>query len=321
VRFSELNIKSNEADANYAFSKKIIVTGATGLIGKEALAPLKELGFEIYAITIDEKTIDVKGVKWINVNLLDSKKVQEVFAEIKPQYLLHFAWVVTGDYLMSNMNFEFVQASLDLLKYFNENGGKRAVFAGSYFEYDFKDSPLKESDKLNPLGIYGKCKNYTRELAELFCQNNGISFGWGRIFNVFGRNENKNRLTGSIIDKLSRNEDMIIKSGDLHKDYMYAKDVAGAFAAFVNSDVEGIVNICTGNAITIAEYAKIFASKMKKEHLLKFISEPNNQPPYVVGDNTLLTEKVKYNIKYTLETAVEEILEDIEVSSNRRSIE
>ena len=278
--------------------KKVLVTGATGLIGKELISPLLDAGFEVYAITIDEKNPD-NGVNWIKGSLFDSNFIEDTMEYIKPTYLLNMAWVTTGDYLKSDINYKFLNAGVDLLKHFKDNGGKRVVYAGTCFEYAFKDEPLKENDTLDPnKTVYTFCKNKLHEVAEYFCKQCDISFGYGRIFYVYGRNEDKSRLTGMVIDKLANNEEVIIKSGNLIKDYMYAKDIAGAFVKFLDTDVVGTVNICTGKKSSIRDFVLSIATQLKKEHLVKFEDEKSNQPPVIVGDNTRLLKEVGYKIKY-----------------------
>lgn len=289
--------------------KKILITGATGLIGKEALQPLIEKGFEVYALTFISKGSDSK-VHWINANLFNEEEVKKVFEEVKPEYLLNFAWATTGDYLSSDVNFDFLKAGMDLLKYFNLNGGKRAVFAGTCFEYEFKDTPLKEDDALNPTTVYAKCKNELREKAEVFCKNNDISFGWGRIFYVYGRGENEKRLTAHVVNSLKADKKVLITSGKLIKDYMYTKDIAGAFVNFLDTNVSGCVNICTGAPISIREYTTKIASKLSKEDLLEFVDGPTNQPPLIVGDNSKLINEVGYKIQYSLDEAIEEVINE-----------
>ena len=52
-------------------SKKVFVTGATGLIGKELLLPLTQAGFDVFALTIEDNNPAVSGVHWIKGNLFD----------------------------------------------------------------------------------------------------------------------------------------------------------------------------------------------------------------------------------------------------------
>ena len=293
-------------------NKKVLVTGATGLIGKELITPLKELGFDIYALTIDKNNPD-NGVNWIPCNIFNYAEVQKICSEVKAEYLLNMAWCTTGDYLSSQMNYDFLSAGINLLKSFAENGGKRIVFTGTCFEYKFQNTPLKENDPLDTKKtVYTFCKDLLRQTAEFYSKQNKLSFAYGRIFYVYGSQENKTRLTGMVIDKLSKNEKVIIKSGNLQKDYMYAKDIAGAFAALLDSAAEGIVNICTGKPIYIKDFVTTIAQEMGKEHLIIFKDVPSNQPPIIVGDNTKLLKEVGYKIKYTPEKAFKEILKVME---------
>jgi nucleoside-diphosphate-sugar epimerase len=293
-----------------SFSKKVILTGATGLIGKESIIPLKEAGFDIYALTIEETGQSQNGVNWIPCSIFDEQSLKKVFDEIQPQYLLNFAWATSGNYLTSNVNFDFLKAGLELLKHFKNNGGKRAVFSGTCFEYKFKNSPLKETDELYPQTTYAKCKNYLRELSQIYCAQNGISFGWGRIFYVYGHNENKKRLTAHIIDSIKNNREVTINAGYLVKDYIYSKDIACAFAKFLDSSTEGAVNICTGQGMALADYALTIANKFGRPDLIKILNEPTSQPPIIVGDNSKLLTQVGYKIQYSLNQAVDNILSD-----------
>ena len=288
---------------------KILLTGVTGLIGKEIIEPLKAMGYDISALTIDEKNPN-NGVNWIKCNLFDDNSVKAAVEKVRPTHLLNFAWATTGDYLTNPINFEFVKAGLNLIKYFKEFGGKRAVYVGTCFEYQFKDEKLKEGGKRNPQTLYAKSKDALHNMVEEFCRLNDISFGYGRIFYVFGRKENEKRLTAHIIKSLRENKEVNIINGDFVRDYMYAKDIAGAFAKFVDSDVKGSVNICTGTGISLKDFAMTIAKKLGKEKLVNIKYEALDQQMFIVGDNSRLKNEVGYEVQYTFDRAIDEILED-----------
>ncbi len=285
------------------------MTGATGLIGKETVQPLLDSGFEIYAFTTGKKYNDAR-VNWLQADILDYTKIQMLLSQIKADYLLHFAWFTGEDYLSSPINYKLRDASLNLLTEFKEYGGKRAVFAGTCFEYQFKDTPLKETDTLNPTTIYAQCKNQLREQAQDYAEKNALSFGWGRIFYVYGHGENEKRLVPYIINSLKNNQKTIINSGPLLRDYMYSKDIAAAFAKFLDSNVTGCVNIAAGQGIYIKDIALEIAKQLDKTHLLEFIDNVGNQPLVIVGDVGRLNSEVDYKIQYKLEQALEKILEE-----------
>lgn len=291
-------------------SKNVFVTGATGLIGKEILAPLIKAGFTVYALTIDDTQPAVSGVNWIKGNLFDESFIRRIMEEIRPSHLLNMAWCANGDYAVSNLNFSFVRAGLILLEAFAQYGGKRAVFAGSYMEYAPKNGAIKESDPLLPNTCYSVCKNALREMAEMFCVRNGISFAWGRIFCVYGHGEHPKRLTASIMNALKSGESVRVRFSQLQRDYIYSKDVAGAFVHLLDADTTGSVNICSGRSIRLGDYARTVAALLGREDLLVLEEESSSQPGLVLGDNSRLDKEVGFSPCYTLEEGLKQIVED-----------
>jgi len=119
---------------------RVAVSGATGFIGRQAIKFLKGRGFEVHCLTSKDVTCSTEtNVIWHQVNLLSGKECSKFFETIAPTHLLHFAWYAApGKYQSSDLNLEWTKASLQMLRDFHANGGKRATFAGTCFEYDLK---------------------------------------------------------------------------------------------------------------------------------------------------------------------------------------
>ena len=270
--------------------KKVIVTGINGLIGQYIVEPLKNLGFEVYGI--GTKYIKNAEFNYIKIDINNANKLRKIFNEIKAQYLIHFAWDMND--LNSNIHFKLLTSSINMLDYFKENGGKKAVYIGTCFEYKYKRSPLKENDKLNPTTIYAKCKNYLREISELYCYKNNIDFCWARIFYTYGANENPKRLFPQIINGLRNNQKVSINHSQLQRDYIFAGDAAKAIALILNSEFKGIVNICGGKAVSLKDLALTIAKYMNKEKFLELNELDTSEPKIIVGDNSKLIEEIKF---------------------------
>lgn len=278
--------------------KKVVITGASGLIGKESIIPLQNSGFEV--IRMDSASC----------NLFDFDKVSDLFKTCKPEYLLHFAWI-TGEkgYLQNPINRTYCDASFNLLKQFYKNGGYRAVYAGTYFEYNLTASkPLSEKSPLHPTSIYAESKARLQKLCSEFCHEQSASFSWGRIFNVYGHGEKPGRLTSSLVTSLLEGKTTIVKFGQLLRDYMYSKDIAAAFVKLLQSDVQESVNICTGKSIKIADFALKIAEKLSKKSLLEIHEEETDQPLSIVGDNSRLLNEVIFDSFTDIDTALDSIL-------------
>lgn len=266
--------------------KKVVITGSTGLIGKELEKVLYGAEFKVYSI--NSKIC----------NLFDYNAVNDYFSTIKPEYLLHFAWITGNDYLTNPLNNDYVKSSLHMLEAFGKNGGKRAIFAGTCLEYANSNEPLKESDKLDPQTLYAKSKVELYKKAMKYCSENSLSFGWGRIFYVYGHNENPSRLTAHIINSLASNKPVSIKHSHLVRDYMYSKDIANAFIKFLLSDKNGVVNIGTGYGISLGKYAQIIGEIINKTHLLDLQNLDTNLPKNIVADTRILENEIGFKLCY-----------------------
>lgn len=289
--------------------KKVLLTGARGLIGKEIISPLLKSAYEVIALTSSQNSFEKNGVRYLKADLFNNLEIKNILNNEKPEYLIHMAWKTTGDYLTSKINYDYLNASMNLLENFAKAGGKRCVLAGTCGEYKIKNSPLKEDDDLEPLTLYAECKNNLNQKASVFCAENNISYAWGRIFYVYGHDESPLRLTGYILDALKNNQEVYIKKPLLIRDYMYTKDIAKGFVSLLSSKITGNVNICTGKGIMIKDLALAFASKMNKESLLNFGSMSATEPiDAIVGDNTRLKNEVGFIPEYTMLQAVEKII-------------
>lgn len=287
--------------------KKVLLTGGTGLIGKETIPFLINKGFDVYSIS--RHKCEIGGITHIQADIFNNIEIERIISEIKPQYLLHYAWLSTGLF-NDNSNFDFLIASIQLLKSFAKNGGKRAVMSGTYAEYGYQSDILLESMPAEPINIYSQCKNLTYQIAELFCKNNNISFGWMRIFSAFGKEHDSRRLTGYIIEQLNANQKVVIKNGKLIRDYIYSKDIAAGSVDFLDSNVEGIVNFCSGLGLKIEDFVMAIASSLNKERLVEFQSNHTDilQQLKVIGSNARLTNEVKFTPQYSLQEAIKDML-------------
>ena len=148
--------------------KKILVTGASGFIGKHCLPLLVQRGFEVHG-TSTTTGFQSPGVQMHQVDLLDHQQVQRLLSIIRPSHLLHLAWIATPPiFWTSPENPKWVQASFSLMQRFIEQGGMRAVFSGSCAEYDWSYGTCsEETTPLHPATLYGKSKNEDRKSTRL----------------------------------------------------------------------------------------------------------------------------------------------------------
>ncbi len=298
--------------------KRVLVTGASGFIGRHALAGLKRRGFEIQAVASkphSEKPPSAagSGPRWLVADLLDARRAEALLREFKPTHLLHFAWDVPhGAYWESTSNFDWVRASLDLLRTFREQGGRRAVLAGTCAEYDWSHGRCSEaSTPREPGTTYGRCKHALQLLAHAYAEQSGLSAAWGRIFFPYGPYERPERLIPSVIRSLLVGREAAVSHGSQVRDLMYVQDVADAFVALLDSEAQGAINVASGQPVTLKSVLERIADRLQGRHLVRFGAVPQapNDVPLLVADVRRLNEEVGFAPGTSLEQGLEHTIE------------
>lgn len=274
--------------------KRVIVTGASGWIGSHALPFLVERGYEVHAVANRGGSAPARGVEWHRMDLLDESAVTAMLERVRPTHLLHLAWYAEpGKYQMSEQNYAWCRAGIDLLRAFAATGGRRAVFAGSCFEYDHSAGVCSETDtRCAPTTRYGACK---LALSQVVTRPPGdLSTAWGRIFYLYGPGEYPSRLVPSVIGSLLHDEPARCTHGRQLRDYLHVADVASAFAAILDGEVEGIVNIGSGEEVTVRALVEMIADAVgAPRSMLEFgaiAAAPGDSPRVVAGVRRLRDE-------------------------------
>jgi nucleoside-diphosphate-sugar epimerase len=293
--------------------KKVVVTGAQGFIGRHTLKALIDRGFEIHAV-VSKKIPDISlnNCHWHLANLLDINQIKQLFEQLKPTHLLHFAWYcIPGKYWQAEDNFLWVQASLEMLKQFQCQGGQRVVMSGTCVEYDWNYGYCSEFlTPKNPSSPYGICKNALQEMLHSYAKLTNLSSAWGRIFFPYGPYEYADRLVPSVICSLLKGEPARCSHGRQMRDFLYVQDVADAFVALLESDVTGPVNIGSGQPMTIKDIVYKIGEQMGQSDLIQLGAIPaaTNDTPLVIADVKRLFDEVGFQPTYNLERGIEETI-------------
>lgn len=285
--------------------KRILLTGATGLIGRHCIPALLDRGFAIHAVSSHQNTLGDLKVHWHQGSLLDPKQIEGILSSVEPSHLLHLAWYTNPkDYRNSAENLRWIRASLNLIKAFEKNNGKRLVIAGTCAEYDWRFGYCSEAvTPLAPVNLYSICKHSLQLIMTSFSEQADLSAAWGRVFNLFGPHEHPDRLIPYVIRSLLHEKEALCPSGDQLRDYLYVQDVADAFAALLDSDVAGPVNIGSGNPVILRNLILKIGEIQNKQDLIGIGSLPprEGEPPMLVADVSRLRDEVKWEPNFDLD--------------------
>ncbi len=259
--------------------KVCLVTGGAGFIGSHIARTLLQQGVAVRVldnfssgrrenlVCAGEKDNPAK-LEVLEGDLRDAAKVSEAVRGI--DVVFHEAAFVSVPESMEwpdeclDVN---VNGSLVLLEAARKAGVRRVVIASSAAVYgDAKDLPLREETPLRPLSPYAVSKQVDELYGGLYSRSFGLEVAVLRYFNVYGPRQNPNSAYAAVVPIFIRRlldgaAVTIFGDGRQTRDLIYVGDVvrANLLAAQHPAAAGEVFNICTGNATSILELAKVLS--------------------------------------------------------------
>ncbi|MBQ7704591.1 MAG: NAD-dependent epimerase/dehydratase family protein [Selenomonadaceae bacterium] len=185
--------------------KKIVITGATSMLGVATIEEFLKQNIEVVAIVHrNSKNLyrlpNSPNLKIIEANLDELSNLNPEFNDAEIFY--HFAWAATSHSGRLNVDVQEknIRYTLDAVRLAEKCGCKKFIFAGSQAEYGLSDKPLNRETPIKPFTAYGVSKYAAEKLAEMLCNALGLIFVGTRILSVYGENDGANTLISYVID-------------------------------------------------------------------------------------------------------------------------
>jgi len=269
---------------------KILLTGPTGFVGSAFTRLALSRGHQVAGLVIPSESVPAdlppgKDLLWLRGTLTEAPWA--AIEEFAPDVCLHTAWITTpGIYLESPENVKFKNDSLEFLSRVHDLGTNYIFSLGTCVEYHITNEPLSEDrTPVDPTTTYARCKNELRLEMETKAAARGFGFCWGRVFYPYGPREHPSRLCSSIIEKLNRNEKIVLKTPKSTKDYIYIEDLAEALLTLLDKQYRGTINLGTGIGLSVVEIAQTLGTMMGKPQLIEEANPPQIDPlGFVVAD-------------------------------------
>jgi nucleoside-diphosphate-sugar epimerase len=301
--------------------KRVLVTGASGCIGRHVVPMLVAQGCEVHALTSQAHRADApqrsagataEGVIWHTGNLLRAGDADAIVRAVSPTHLVHLAWYIApGRWAAAPENFEWVQASLALVQAFKAHGGTRVVTAGSCLEYDWRYGYCSETlTPCTPHTIYGTCKHALQLLTSALASDGALSSAWARIFFVYGPHEHPDRLVAAVTRSLVAGEPARCSHGRQVRDYLFVEDVADALVRLLDRDVTGPINVASGQAIALKEIVSQIGEQTGRADLIQLgaIPQAATDTPLVVADTARLAAELDWRPRWDLARGIEKTI-------------
>ncbi|MBC7682211.1 MAG: NAD(P)-dependent oxidoreductase [Ferruginibacter sp.] len=270
---------------------RILLTGASGYLGRHVLAYLRQQGCEVVLLG-RSLPLGFDDVTLVHCDLLDGPNLAQAVQQAGATHLLHLAWTTEyGVYWTSPLNFRWADATLRLLQAFADAGGQHAAIAGTCAEYDWAQGTLVENvSPYAPATLYGVAKDATRRMATALCAARGVSLAWGHIFFPFGPGEAPQRMLPSLVRVFRGRAAPFGVNIAAYRGMLPVADAASALGTLLVQGCNGNFNICSGQPALIGDVVKTLARLCSADPapVLALASVRPGDPPVLVGDSTRL---------------------------------
>lgn len=266
-------------------NKNVIITGGLGFIGSHIA---DELIDDNKVTIIDNKSTgkieNLKNPTHENLKIIEGDlnelDLNEIFKN--QDYIFHLAAMASVPLSVDEpvkCNEVNVDATVKLLEAAKNQGVKKVIFSSSSAVYgENENMPLKEDEPLMPTSPYAASKACCELYLKSFKDTYDLDSVALRYFNVFGPKQDKNSQYAAVIPNfisaiLESEQPIIYGDGEQTRDFVFVKDIVKANIKAAESDYTGIVNIASGERLTINKLYEIVKNTLETDVEPKYLPE------------------------------------------------
>lgn len=237
---------------------RVMVTGATGFVGRHVVNELLARGHSVVAVARDIRR--AQTISWFDRVEFIQCDIHEDFArllkaESLPNAIVHLAWPGLPDYRNFFHIGKNLPADLRFLEAAVRSGVQHLVVAGTCLEYGMQYGPLTEEMETRPTTSYGFAKDALRKALQLLQKEKPFTLQWMRLFYMHGEGQNSRSLLAQLDRAIDERQSVFNMSvGDQLRDYLPVQEVAANFVlALENPQIEGVINSCSGKPVSVLD--------------------------------------------------------------------
>ena len=296
--------------------KMCVVTGGTGLIGRQVVKLLCDAGANVIVASLDDIIIDDRVLTYNKIDLSDFNKC--LWLTKNRDYVFHIAGVKGSVKVTKSKPASFfvplLMMNTNILEACRINNVKKIIYTSSIGAYSSAEI-FKENENLDgePMDMF---PGWSKRMGEKQIEAYGIqyrlkNFSIVRLSNVFGIGDSFDPENAMVIPTLMQriyNREDPVKiwgDGSAIRDFAYSKDIAEGIIQALYYGTDGkFVNLGSGVGISIKELVETLRSFLNFNYEFD-ISKPSGFPKRIM-DISLAKTKINYNPKTSLYDGLKE---------------
>ncbi len=297
--------------------KGIIVTGATGFIGRNLIRKLLELDFFVYAIirpgsSNRDKLAVAKNMRIIELDLAEIKKLPDSI-DSSCSIFCHLAWDgIRGNdrdnLLLQHNNY---LNSLETIKVAKKLGCEIYITAGSQAEYGVCDTRIDENTACSPVTEYGKQKYEFFKDGTVLARGLGMSFKEARFFSLYGSGDYENTMVCSVLNKMMNNDSVDLTEGTHNWNFLNIDDAVNGIVKLVTSKcLDGPYNFSGDETKKLRGFIEIMQKVTKSKSIINFgtISYSESSIVGIDPDNSKLKRETGWSPDIDFATGIKDMI-------------
>ena len=269
--------------------RKVTITGASGFVGKNLVAKLK-----------DSRGVEVAIFNSKRNSLFRPRTFRELIEGSSAIY--HLAAVNDPkDPGILKTNILGTWGVLEAVRRYAP--ASKVVFVSSFAVYrtPLLGEVIDEKYATFTRNVYGFTKLVGEKLCFFYSKVFGMRVAIARISNIYGPGMPpfKHSVVSTFIERIRNGKSIEISgSGDQTRDFIYIGDVLDALIAMGDKDKPiGIFNICSGESISINNLVEIIEEKFKKK-IKKIYKKEGDEGGYWRGDNRKASKELSWRPRH-----------------------
>ena len=260
---------------SYYFSKNVLVTGGTGLIGQPLVKMLLDKGANVTVASLDDPSRAPKGVKFMKVDLREFSNC--IIACDYMDIVFQLAGVKGSPAMTAERPASFFTPTItfntNMMEAARRCGVKRYLYTSSIGVYS-PSKVFKEDDVWSTFpSPNDRFAGWAKRMGELQAEAYKIEYGWDKISivrpaNVYGPFDNFDPENAMVVPSLIKrtvdgeNPLTVWGDGSSIRDFIFSKDVARGMMLAVEKGINEPINLGSGTGISIKQIAETIAKNV-----------------------------------------------------------
>lgn len=266
---------------------RVLVTGANGFIGTHVVDAAIKLGHEVIAADFKFDNLPV-SITRCNVPIFeDDSNIYKALGS--PDVCIHLAWR-QGFVHNSKAHMQDLSKHATFLQNMIDGGLPLLSVMGTMHEIGYWEGKIDENTPCKPMSQYGIAKNALRESISLYAKDTNCVLHWLRAYYITGDEERTSNIFAKITQAANNGQSTFpFTSGKNKYDFIDVDDLAKMIVmASVQHKINGIINVCSGKPISLAEKVEDFIRTKNYSIRLDYGAFPDRayDSPIVYGDNS-----------------------------------